>query len=80
MAHHPAADHEDDDDEHDIHLPPPSFAPLILSVGVTVVCFGLLWSALLIAVGGAVFLAGLALWLVEDARGFAEAPDTGGHH
>lgn len=80
MSHHTAADAHDED-EHDIHLPAPSLSPLIIAVGVTFACFGLLSTPLLIAAGGAIFMFGLVTWLIDDARTFDEAADLpgGGH-
>ncbi len=70
-----------DDDEQDIHLPAPSLSPAIIALGVTIACFGLLSTPILIAVGGAVFLLGLVTWLIDDARTFGQASDQtdGGH-
>lgn len=75
---HGAAAH--DEDEAEIHLPAPSFSPVIIAIGVTLACFGLLWSPLLIALGGVVFMAGLVTWLVDDAREFGKAGDHGAGH
>ena len=79
MTAHGAAAH--DEDEHEIHLPAPSFSPVVIAIGVTVACVGLLATPILIAVGGAVVLLGLATWLIDDARGFAAGSDAadGGH-
>lgn len=64
-----------DDDETEIHLPAPSFSPAIIALGVTIACFGLLSTPILIAVGLAVFLLGLVTWLIDDARTFGEHSD-----
>ena len=66
--------------EHEIHLPGPSISPPILGLGVTVLAFGVLFGLPLIIVGFAIFLVGLITWLVDDARRYADAPDTGVHH
>jgi hypothetical protein len=72
-------------EEHEIHLPAPSFAPAVISLGVMLIAFGLLWSVVLIALGGLLFLIGLVTWLVEDARVFVsrgeptEGSGHGGH-
>lgn len=78
-AAHPGVTH--DDDETEIHLPAPSFSPIIISIGVTLACFGLLSTPILIAVGLVIFLIGLATWLIDDARSFGAASDwtDGGH-
>jgi len=78
VTDHTAADAHDGD-EHSIHLPAPSLSPLVISVGVTLACFGLLFTPILIAVGGVTFLIGLATWLIDDARTFGQAADDGGH-
>lgn len=75
-AHHAADTH--DEDEADIHLPPPSLSPAVIALGVTIACFGLLSTPILIAVGGAIFLLGLVTWLIDDARAFGHASDGGG--
>jgi hypothetical protein len=81
---HGARTHDEDEDE--IHLPAPSFAPAVIALGVTIACFGLLTTPILIVAGGAVFLLGLVSWLIDDARGFAQASHVdwdggeGGHH
>lgn len=77
MTAHGAAAH--DEDETEIHLPAPSFSPAIIAVGVTIACFGLLSTPILIALGLLIFLAGLATWLIDDARGFAAAESHDGH-
>jgi hypothetical protein len=77
VAHHTD---EREDTEEEIHLPAPSFAPSIIGLGITFVCFGLLWSLPLLAVGGLILLAGIAMWLLEDARTFSHASDHGGGH
>ena len=78
MTGHGAPAH--DEDETEIHLPAPSFSPIIISIGVTIACFGLLSTPILIAVGLVIFLAGLATWLIDDARGFAAAEAHDGGH
>ena len=69
-----------DEDETEIHLPAPSFSPAIIAVGVTIACFGLLSTPILIALGLVIFLVGLATWLIDDARGFAAADSHDGAH
>jgi hypothetical protein len=79
VTHGPLEHLEEEDRE--IHLPAPSFAPAIISTGITLVCFGVLAAPLLIAVGGAITLAGIVLWLIEDARVFVQhgEPHDGTH-
>lgn len=67
--------------EHEIHLPQPSLSPAIISLGVTLLAFGILFGLWLIVAGLLVFLVGLATWLIDDARGYARmaASDADGH-
>ena len=65
-----------------IHMPPPSLSPVTIGVGVTFISFGILWSVILVGIGIIVLLAGLATWLIDDARAYTEAGDEGhgAHH
>lgn len=65
--------------EPEIHLPGPSLSPALLGLGVTVLAFGVLFGLPLIIAGFAIFLVGLITWLVDDARAYAKAPDSGHH-
>lgn len=65
--------------EHEIHLPGPSLSPPIIGLGVTLLGFGVLFGLPLIIAGLAVLLIGLVTWLVDDARAYAKAPDSGHH-
>lgn len=66
-------------DEPQIHLPPPSMAPVTIGIGVTILSFGILYGLALVAIGGLIVLAGLAGWLIEDARAFSHAGDGVAH-
>jgi hypothetical protein len=66
--------------ETEIHLPSPTLAPPIIGLGVTILTFGILFGVALVAVGALLMAAGIALWLVNDAREFVKAGDHGGHH
>jgi cytochrome c oxidase subunit 1 len=57
------------DEGHDIHMPAPSFMPLIAALGLPIVALGLLYSYPLIAVGGIIGLVGLYGWVMEPADG-----------
>jgi cytochrome c oxidase subunit 1 len=52
-------------DGHGIHLPSPSYMPLIASAGFPLIGFGLIYDAALVAVGAAVLVVGLYLWVLE---------------
>jgi hypothetical protein len=71
-----------DGEEHPIHLPQPSFSPPLLGLGVMLITFGVLVGPVLLVVGGAIFVFGIATWLIDDARAYASArePTDGAHH
>jgi hypothetical protein len=50
---------------HGIHMPSPSYMPVIAAFGLPVLCYGLLYSKILIADGILLLLAGLFGWAVE---------------
>jgi cytochrome c oxidase subunit 1 len=54
-------------DGHGIHLPSPSIMPLIAALGLPVMGFGLIYDGALVAVGAAVTVVGLYLWVLEPA-------------
>jgi len=55
------------DDEHDIHMPNPSFYPLLAALGLPLIAFGLLYSYPLVAVGALILVVGLYGWVYEPA-------------
>ena len=59
------------------HLPPPSLSPAIIGLGVTILSFGILFGVVLIAVGAVILLIGIITWLIDDARAYAAAGDSG---
>ncbi len=65
-----ASDHAASDghgDGHGIHLPSPSYMPLIAAAGMPIIGLGLIYDAALVAVGAAVLVVGLYLWVLEPA-------------
>jgi cytochrome c oxidase subunit 1 len=53
------------DEHHDIHLPLPSFWPLIAAMGPVIVAFGFIYDHALVAVGATILLAGIYGWALE---------------
>jgi cytochrome c oxidase subunit 1 len=67
-----------EDTSHGIHLPSPSFYPLVASLGLPVVAYGMIYSAYYVAVIGAlILLSGLYAWAMEPS---AEPDDHHGDH
>ncbi len=66
-VHDPGGSH-DAEEGHGIHLPSPSFYPLVASLGLPIICYGMLYKAYVVAVAGAfVLLAGLYAWSLEPS-------------
>jgi cytochrome c oxidase subunit 1 len=61
--------HAGDDEGHDIHMPAPSYWPLVAAIGLPVIALGLLYSYAIVAVGGIVLLTGIYGWALEPADG-----------
>jgi cytochrome c oxidase subunit 1 len=69
-AHAPEATHAgygDHDDGHDIHMPSPSFFPLLSSLSFPFIAVGVIYDYALIPVGAALLLVGVFGWAMEPA-------------
>ncbi len=66
-----ASDHSDDGHGegggHGIHLPSPSYFPLLSAVGIPLIAFGLIYDVGIVAVGAVVTIVGLYGWALEPA-------------
>jgi cytochrome c oxidase subunit 1 len=71
-------------DSTDVHLPSPSYWPIVMAFGLPIIAYGLIYSLWLCAVGGAIVVAAIYGWALEppDApggdHGDHHAPDAGG--
>ena len=59
--------HEEGDEGHGIHMPSPSFWPLIAALGFPIIATGLIYDPAIVAVGGAVLMVGIYGWALEPA-------------
>jgi cytochrome c oxidase subunit 1 len=62
-----AAVDTEEEERHDIHMPSPSFWPLIAAIGMPIIATGLIYDPAIVAVGGAVTVFGLYGWALEPA-------------
>jgi cytochrome c oxidase subunit 1 len=62
--------------EEHIHLPSPSWAPIVLALGFTGVAFGVVLGLAVLIPGAVVMVAGLALWIVEEIKAASNAPTS----
>jgi cytochrome c oxidase subunit 1 len=62
---------------HGIHLPSPSYWPLVAALGLPMMAYGLLYTPWLAAAGGLVLLVGLYSWALEPSAEPEPAPEPG---
>jgi cytochrome c oxidase subunit 1 len=63
------AAHEDDEDPgHGIHLPAPSFLPVLAAPGLPIMAYGVIYSWPLIVAGGLLLLLALFGWVLEPSE------------
>lgn len=55
-------------EEHGIHLPSPSYWPLIAALGPAIIAFGFIYDFALVAAGAVILLYGLYAWALEPAE------------
>jgi cytochrome c oxidase subunit 1 len=60
-----AAAEEAHGDGHGIHLPSPSFMPLIAAFGLPIIGFGFIYDYALVAAGALITLFGIYAWALE---------------
>jgi cytochrome c oxidase subunit 1 len=60
-------EHGEAGDHHGIHMPSPSYYPLIAALGLPLIAFGLMYDAALVAAGALVLLVGIYSWALEPA-------------
>jgi cytochrome c oxidase subunit 1 len=60
------AEQEANADQH-IHMPSPSYWPVVLAFGLPVMAYGVIFERLLIAVGGAIMLLSMFGWALEPS-------------
>ena len=59
--------------EEHIHLPSPSWAPIILALGMAGVCFGVVLSGIVLIIGALLLLFGLGVWVYDEIKHASEA-------
>jgi cytochrome c oxidase subunit 1 len=52
---------------HGIHMPSPSYFPILASLGLPLMAYGVIYNLVLIPVGAAIVLFGLFGWVLEPA-------------
>jgi cytochrome c oxidase subunit 1 len=76
--------HGDDEHEPHIHMPSPSYWPLFTSIGLPILCYGMIYKTWVVAILGGVWLfSGMYAWALEPATAPEDlpvhGPDTAGH-
>jgi len=52
---------------HGIHMPSPSYYPILAALGLPIVCYGLLYSTIFVIDGALILLVGLFGWATEPS-------------
>jgi Flp pilus assembly protein TadB len=58
----------------EVHLPDPSYMPILLAFGITVVVVGVVLWWVLVVIGLAIFLVALLRWIRQTREEMAELP------
>ena len=66
-AQEPGEEEQEEGGGHGIHMPSPSFFPLIAAIGLPIIATGLIYDAAIVAVGVAVLVVGVYGWALEPA-------------
>jgi cytochrome c oxidase subunit 1 len=75
------AEQEANADKH-IHMPSPSYWPIILALGLPIMAYGIIFTRFLAVIGGAIILMAMVAWSLEpsvaDEADYVIPPDDGG--
>jgi chromate transport protein ChrA len=63
----------------EIHLPGPTYIPLMSAIGITAIVIGTTINWLITILGGILFLITLVMWIRDTRRDVAELPEQHGH-
>lgn len=63
----------------EIHLPGPTYIPLMSAIGITAIVIGTTINWLITILGGILFLVTLVMWIRDTRRDVAELPEQHGH-
>ena len=66
-ANSEAAHEEEGDAGHGIHMPDPSYFPLVASIGLPIMGYGVIFQPVLIGVGALIVMLGLFGWVLEPS-------------
>lgn len=58
----------------EIHLPDPSYLPVTLALGVTIMVIGVIMSVVVVAIGAVIFAVSLYRWIRQTREEMAELP------
>jgi hypothetical protein len=58
----------------EIHLPDPSFLPVVVAFGISIAIIGVVFSWVMVAAGLLIFLIALFRWIGQTRREMAELP------
>jgi cytochrome c oxidase subunit I len=62
-----------------IHMPSPSWSPIVLALGMAGVAFGVVLGGVVLIIGALLLLAGLGTWVIDEIRHASAADAELGH-
>jgi cytochrome c oxidase subunit 1 len=76
----PVAGGSGEEERHSIHMPQPSYWPLIVSIGLLIGGYGLLYNLAVAAIGGAIAMVAVYAWSFEPVNEPSEGHAVEDHH
>jgi len=71
-----APDHVADEHEPHIHMPSPSYWPLVMAFGLPILCYGMIYKTWIVAISGGIWtMASMYAWALEPATAPEDLPD-----
>jgi Cytochrome c oxidase subunit IV len=58
----------------EIHLPDPSYLPVVLAFGLSIAIIGVVFTWVMVAIGALIFLIALVRWIGQTRREMSELP------
>ena len=58
----------------EIHLPEPSYLPVVLAFGLSIAIIGVVFTWVMVAIGALIFLISLVRWIGQTRREMSELP------
>lgn len=58
----------------EVHLPDPSYTPVLVALGISIMVIGIIMSWVIVAIGAIIFLASLLRWVGQTRHEMSQLP------